>query len=114
MRSPSADDLAPFSVRVKALAELLEQISVREGVFVIRRHDDPERELVIVPSSLCECVIASFTTALEVHIRPMKQPPPMLFAHSGGHTSKPMSASTSLVVPRARNSCGSGRPQERF
>ena len=47
---PSADELAELSGRMKSLAQLFDQISIREGVLVIRRHDDPERELTILPS----------------------------------------------------------------
>ena len=35
---------------MKSLAQLFDQISIREDVLVIRRHDDPERELTIVPN----------------------------------------------------------------
>ena len=42
---------------MKSLAQLFDQISIREGVLVIRRHNDPERELTIVPSTQVEHVI---------------------------------------------------------
>ena len=54
---PSADKLAGLSSRMKSLAQLFDQISIRKGVLVIRRHDDPERELIIVPSTQVEHII---------------------------------------------------------
>ncbi len=41
---------------MKSLAQLFDQISIR-GVLVIWRHDDPERELTIVPSTQVEHII---------------------------------------------------------
>ena len=54
---PSADELAALSGRMKAFVQLFEEISVRDGVLVITRHDDPERELTIVPSAKVEHII---------------------------------------------------------
>ncbi len=54
---PSADELAGFSGRMKSLAQLFDQISIREDVLVIRRHDDPERELTLVPNTRVEHII---------------------------------------------------------
>ena len=54
---PSADDLAPLSGRVKALAQVFDQVSLRDSVLIIRRHDDPERELIIVSNALGERLI---------------------------------------------------------
>ena len=54
---PSADELAALSGRIKALAQLFDQISIRDNVLVIRRHDDVERELTIVPSERVEHII---------------------------------------------------------
>ncbi len=54
---PSADELAGFSGRMKSLVQLLDQISIREDVLVIRRHDDPERELTLVPNTRVEHII---------------------------------------------------------
>ena len=54
---PSADELAGFSGRIKSLAQLFDQISIREDVLVIRRHDDPECELTIVPNTRVEYII---------------------------------------------------------
>ena len=54
---PSAEGLAGFSGRIKSLAQIFDQISVREDVLVIRRHDDPERELTIVPNTRVEHII---------------------------------------------------------
>ena len=42
---------------MKALAQLFDQISTRDGVLVIRRHDDPERELSIVPGERVKHII---------------------------------------------------------
>ena len=42
---------------MKSLAQLFDQISIREGVLVIWRHDHPERELTIVPSTQVEHII---------------------------------------------------------
>ena len=54
---PSADELAGFSGRMKSLAQLIDQISIREDVLVIRRNDDPERELMLVPNTRVEHII---------------------------------------------------------
>ena len=54
---PSADELAGLSSRMKAFAQLYNQISIREDVIVIKRHDDPERELTVVPSSKVDMII---------------------------------------------------------
>ena len=53
----TTDELAPFSGRLKTLAQLLDQISVRDGVLVFHRNDDPQRELTIVPEACVERVI---------------------------------------------------------
>ena len=53
----SAEELAGLSTRMKSLAQLLDQILIRKGVLVIRRHDDPERELTILPSTQVEHII---------------------------------------------------------
>ena len=53
---PLADELAGLSSRMKSLAQLFDQMSIR-AVFVIRRHDDPERELTIVSSTQVEHII---------------------------------------------------------
>ena len=42
---------------MKAFAQLFEEISIRDGVIIIKRHDDPERELTIVPSAKVEHII---------------------------------------------------------
>ena len=54
---PSADELAGLSSRMKAFAQLYDQLSIREDVIVIKRHDDPERELTVVPSSKVDMII---------------------------------------------------------
>ena len=54
---PSADELAPLSNRMKALAQLIDQVGTREEVLVIKRLDDPERELILVPSAMAERII---------------------------------------------------------
>ena len=54
---PSADELAALSGRMKALAQLFEQISIQDGLLVIKREDDPERELTLVPSAKVEHII---------------------------------------------------------
>ena len=54
---PSADELAALSGRMKSLAQLFDQISVRDQVLVIKRDDDPERELTLVPSAKVEHII---------------------------------------------------------
>ena len=54
---PSIDELAAFSGRMKAYAQLFDQISIQDGVLVIRRHDDPTRELTIVPGARGEHII---------------------------------------------------------
>ena len=56
-QTPSADELAPLSNRMKILAQLIDQVSTREEVLVIKRLDDPERELTLVPSAKVEHII---------------------------------------------------------
>ena len=57
---PSVDSLAPMSSRMKALAQVFEETHIKEGVLVLRRLDDPERDLIIVPSSRVENIIRFF------------------------------------------------------
>ena len=54
---PSTDDVAPMSNRMKALTQLFDELRLADGLLVIRRHDDPERELVIVPDACVERLI---------------------------------------------------------
>ena len=42
---------------MKSLAQLFDQISIREDVLVIRRHDDPESELTLVPNTRVKHII---------------------------------------------------------
>ncbi len=42
---------------MKSLAQLFDQISIRENFMIIRRHDDPERDLAIVPNTRVEYII---------------------------------------------------------
>ena len=57
---PSVDSLAPMSGRMKALSQVFEETHIKEGVLVLRRLDDPERDLIIVPSSRVENIIRFF------------------------------------------------------
>ena len=59
-RTPSADELAPSSGYFKCFAQLLSEISLHDAVIVLRRADDFERELILVPSALVERVILFF------------------------------------------------------
>jgi hypothetical protein len=54
---PSADELAPLSSRMKTLAQTLDQVSVREELLIIKRLEQPERNLTIVPSARVEHII---------------------------------------------------------
>jgi transposase InsO family protein len=54
---PSADELAGLSARMKTFVQLFNEISVIEEVLVIKRHDDPERALTVVPSSQVDLII---------------------------------------------------------
>ena len=54
---PSTDKLGAFRGRIKALAQLFDKISIHDGVLVIRRHDDPTRELTIVPNARVKHII---------------------------------------------------------
>ena len=56
-RTPSADELAPSSGH---FAQLLSETLLHDAVIVIRRADDPERKLVVVPSALVKRVIRFF------------------------------------------------------
>ena len=42
---------------MKALAQLFNDMSIRDGVIIVKRHDDPERELTVVPSAKVEHII---------------------------------------------------------
>ena len=53
---PSADELAHYNASVKSFV----QIAVRDGLLVIRRNDDPEREQTVVPSAWVDEIIRYF------------------------------------------------------
>ena len=59
-RTSSTDELAPLSVHLKCYAQLLSEMSLHDSVIILRRSDDPQRELIVVPSSLIERVIRFF------------------------------------------------------
>ena len=48
----SAVDLATFSGRIKSFAQVFNQISLRDSVLIIWRHDGSEGELIIVLNDL--------------------------------------------------------------
>ena len=54
---PTADLLAAQSARVKEFAQLFDQLKLRDGLLFLRRSDDPERELIVVPARLVDRVI---------------------------------------------------------
>ena len=54
---PVPDALAAQSARLKEYAQLREQLTLRDGLIVLKRADDPERELIVVPASLVERII---------------------------------------------------------
>ena len=54
---PTPDELAAQSAHVKEYAQLREQLILRDGLILLRREDDPQRELVIVPAELVERII---------------------------------------------------------
>ena len=56
-RAFSEDYLASLSSRLKCLAQIFDQFSLHEKVIVLRRPDDPARELIVVPSNLIEKII---------------------------------------------------------
>ena len=56
-QSPSADALAPLSDNMKIFAQLFDELSLHDSVIVLRRSDDPKRELILLPSSLTERII---------------------------------------------------------
>ena len=56
-KTPAADEIAKFGERLKELAQLREQIRLREDVLVIRRGDDQTNELILVPVSMVERII---------------------------------------------------------
>ena len=58
--TPSADERAPLSGHLKSFAQLLSETSLHDAVIVLRRADDPERELILVPTALVERVIRLF------------------------------------------------------
>ena len=59
-QTPSTDDLAPQSGHLKCFAQLLSEMSLHDSVITLRRSDDPQRELIVVPRSLIERVIRFF------------------------------------------------------
>ena len=59
-RSFSENYLAPFSSRLKSLAQMIDQFSLHEKFIVLRRPDDPVGELIVVPSTLKERIIRFF------------------------------------------------------
>ena len=52
-----ADELAPLSGRLKCFAQLLIETLLYNAVIVLRRADDPERKIIVVPSAIVERVI---------------------------------------------------------
>ena len=56
----STDELAPLSGHLKCLAQIREEASLHDGVIALRRADNSERELVLVPSALAKRVIRFF------------------------------------------------------
>ena len=54
---PQADYLAALSPRLKALAKQFEQVSVVNEMLMLHRLEDPERQLVLVPTELVEMII---------------------------------------------------------
>ena len=87
-RTPTADDLAPHSGRVKTLAQLREQVSMREGVLVVKRLDDLERELIIVPCTLSERIIQFYHEGPRGAHQAAQATTAKSFGLSGGHTSR--------------------------
>ncbi len=59
-RTPSTDELASQSCHLKCFAQLLSEMSLHDTVIILRRSDDPQRELIVVPSFLVERVIRFF------------------------------------------------------
>ena len=59
-RTPSTDELALLSSHLICLAQIRDETSLHDGVIVFRRADDPERELILVLSSLTERVFHFF------------------------------------------------------
>ena len=60
----SADSLAPVSGHIKAFDQLFGDISFYDSVLLIRRSDDPEKELIMVLRSLTERIIRFFHEGL--------------------------------------------------
>ena len=56
-RVPTPDELAAHSAHIKEYAQLREQLTLRDGLLFLRRADDPQRELVVVPAGLVERII---------------------------------------------------------
>ena len=54
---PVPDVLAAQSARLKEYAQLREQLMLRDGLIFLKRADDPERELIVVPANLVERII---------------------------------------------------------
>ncbi len=59
-RTPLTDEVAPLSAHLKCLAQIRDETSLNDGVIVLRLADDPERELIVVTSSLIERVFRFF------------------------------------------------------
>ena len=61
---PSGNVLAPLSDNMKIFAQFFSELSLRDSVIVLKRTDDPERELILLPSSLTERIIRGFHECL--------------------------------------------------
>ena len=53
-KCPTAEDVAPLSGFLKSFAQLVNELSLRENVLILKQSDDSERGLIIVPTSLTE------------------------------------------------------------
>ena len=56
-KQPTPEEIAEFSARVKEFVQIADQTQIREKVLILKRVEDPERELIMVPAELVERVI---------------------------------------------------------
>ena len=53
----TSEEIAGIGARTKELAQISDQTQLRENILVLKRVEDPERELIIVPAGLEERLI---------------------------------------------------------
>ena len=71
---------------MKIFAQFFSELSLRDSVIVLRRTDDPERELILLPRSLIERIIRFFHEGPGGSYQEQKNLYQKLSAESSGRT----------------------------